>query len=84
MRTRALLVAALVLAAVLAGCTQRTRAPPNEVVRALADTRAMDWSRGNYWAYRATFEENVKFARAARSRGSSTTAAQATPSSTSR
>lgn len=55
-RTAALLVAALTLA----GCLTDEGAPPADVARAVADTRAMDWSPGNWWAYRATVG-NVSF-----------------------
>lgn len=56
-RTLAVPLAALLL---LAGCAV-DEGPPDEVVQALADTRPIDWSPGNYWAYQATFEENVTF-----------------------
>lgn len=57
MQRRALPLAALLLLPVLlAGCTNedRTRASP-EVIRAVADTVALPWARGSYWAYDATF-----------------------------
>ncbi|HUR68942.1 MAG TPA: hypothetical protein VM370_06815 [Candidatus Thermoplasmatota archaeon] len=57
-RALGLLVLALVVPA-FAGCTSRAGegapAAP-DVVEALADTRAMDWSKGNWWAYHASIE----------------------------
>lgn len=58
---RAIILAAILVAAAFSGCAAEESAAPPEVVRALADTRPMDWSPGNYWAYRAVFEENATF-----------------------
>lgn len=51
--------APVVLAALLmAGCLAEPPTP--DVARAVADTRPMDWSPGNWWSYRATVG-NVSF-----------------------
>lgn len=51
------LTPALWFALALAGCaSDATPSAPPEVVDALSDTRAMDWSKGNWWSYRATVQ----------------------------
>ena len=54
----------MLLAAALAGCAGEDGGPeaaPPEVVEALADTRPMTWAPGNYWAYHATYRQNLTF-----------------------
>lgn len=55
-RRNALLLGALLLAGALAGCAAQAQRDP-ELVQAVANTRAMSWAPGNYWAYQAVFEE---------------------------
>lgn len=61
MDRRASSFAALLVLPMLAGCAgTATTMPPAEVLQALVDTRAMDWSEGNWWSYEATVQ-NVTF-----------------------
>lgn len=50
---RPALAHALLVVALLAGCAAPPPAPA-EVAEAVADTRPMDWSPGNWWSYHAT------------------------------
>lgn len=59
-RRLALLIALLFLAGALSGCLARGERDP-ELVQAVAGTRAMSWAPGNYWAYKAVFDEEFAF-----------------------
>lgn len=61
-RRFALALALLMLAGAFAGCLARG-APERDpdLVQAVAGTRAMSWEPGNFWAYRAVFDEEVTF-----------------------
>ncbi|MEA3199912.1 MAG: hypothetical protein QOE90_1340 [Thermoplasmata archaeon] len=58
MRTKALLLATVLLAAALAGCSARAQHPDPKLVQATANTKADRWQTGDWWSYHATLNGN--------------------------
>lgn len=60
-RALALLLASLLVAAALAGCSARARPADPEIVKAVANTKPGRWMPGDWWSYHATINGNTSF-----------------------